>query len=127
MRVAGIGFRGQANVASLREALKAAIAKAGGGAIDALVTEAGKARAPVFRELAQALGVPGLGVEIADLGAMITPTQSARVTDMFGTGSLAEAAALVAAGPGARLVAERVVSQDGMGTAAIATDEGTDA
>jgi cobalt-precorrin 5A hydrolase len=124
--VAGIGFRGQAEVASLREALDAAIAKAGGGKVDALVTEAAKARTPVFRDLAQALGVPGLGVSIEDLGAMITPTQSARVSDMFGTGSLAEAAALVAAGPGARLVAERVVSQDGMGTAAIATDEGTD-
>ncbi|NNK15876.1 MAG: precorrin methylase, partial [Sulfitobacter sp.] len=35
-------------------------------------------------------------------------------------GSLAEAAALAAAGPNARLVAARVVSGDGMATAAIA-------
>jgi cobalt-precorrin 5A hydrolase len=39
---------------------------------------------------------------------------------MFGTGSIAEASALVAAGPGARLRGPRAVSADGTATAAIA-------
>ncbi|AYE87520.1 precorrin methylase [Sulfitobacter sp. HI0082] len=122
MRMAGIGFRGAASVASLRDAL--ARANPEGLKIDALVTEAAKARATVFRDFAQELGVPGLGITTEDLGRMITPTQSARIEDRFGTGSLSEAAALAAAGPGAVLVAERVVSGDAMATAAIAETKG---
>ena len=73
MRMAGIGFRGAASVASLRDAL--ARANPEGLKIDALVTEAAKARATVFRDFAQELGVPGLGITTEDLGRMITPTQ----------------------------------------------------
>jgi cobalt-precorrin 5A hydrolase len=47
-------------------------------------------------------------------------TQSARVRERFGTGSVAEASALAAAGPGARLLGPRVISGDGLATAAIA-------
>lgn len=86
MRMAGIGFRGAASVASLRDAL--ARANPDGLKIDALVTEAAKARATVFRDFAQELGVPGLGITTEDLARMITPTQSARIEDRFGTGSL---------------------------------------
>ncbi|OAN72904.1 precorrin methylase [Sulfitobacter sp. EhC04] len=120
MRVVGIGFRAAADLASLQDALQQVLDAAGGGGIDAVVTEAAKAREKVFREFAQVLGLPGLGVTAQDLGQMITPTQSARIQDRFGTGSLAEAAALAAAGPEARLVAQRVVSGDGMATAALA-------
>lgn len=120
MRVVGIGFRAAADLASLQDALQKVLASAGGGGIDALVTEAAKSREKVFRELAQVMCVPGLGVPTRDLSQMITPTQSARIQDRFGTGSLAEAAALAAAGPTARLVAQRVVSGDGMATAALA-------
>ena len=127
VRVAGIGFRGAAEVGALTEALALALQAAGGGRIEAVVTEAAKARSPVFRAFAAQLGVPGLGVTLDDLGQMITPTQSERILDRFGTGSLAEAAALVAAGPDARLVAARVVSGDGMATAAIADTEGQNA
>ncbi|MFD2741417.1 cobalamin biosynthesis protein [Sulfitobacter aestuarii] len=124
VRVAGIGFRGAADLASLRDALT--LAQGDGAPLQALVTEAAKARSEVFRALAQELGVPGLGIAADELTQMITPTQSARIKDRFGTGSLCEAAALAAAGPGARLVAARVVSGDGMATAAIAENEGTD-
>lgn len=119
MRVAGIGFRGAATLASLEDALARAQAVAG-GKIDALATESAKSRAPVFRELAGSLGLPGLGVRTEDMAQLLTPTQSRRILDRFGTGSLCEAAALVAAGPQAVLVAVRVVSGDGMATAAIA-------
>ena len=120
MRVAGIGFRGAAGLASLQGALHRALDAAGGGTLDALVSEAAKSREPAFRELVQLLQLPGLGVTQSDLEQMITPTQSQRIQDRFGTGSLAEAAALAAAGPQAQLVVQRVISGDGMATAAIA-------
>jgi len=120
MRTMGIGFRAAADLASLQDAMRLALEVPGGQKIDALVTEAAKSREKVFRELAQLLGVPGLGVSQTDLAQMITPTQSQRIQDKFGTGSLAEAAALAAAGPNAVLVAARVVSGDGKATAAIA-------
>ncbi|UWR22330.1 cobalamin biosynthesis protein [Sulfitobacter sp. S190] len=120
MRVAGIGFRGGAEMASLSDALQKAIDASDGKGVDAIVTESAKARSKKFRELAQVLGVPGLGVSAEDMAQMMTPTQSQRIIDTFGTGSLCEAAALVAAGADAELVAARVVSGDGMATAAIA-------
>ncbi len=121
MRIAGIGFRGAAELVSLRDALKRAN---GDHPLDAVVTESAKARTGVFRALAAELGVPGLGVPAEDISQMITPTQSERIQDRFGTGSLCEAAALAAAGPKARLVANRAVSGDGMATAAIAETKG---
>jgi cobalt-precorrin 5A hydrolase len=123
VRTAGIGFRSGASMASLQDALMRALEISGSTAIEALVTESAKSRAPVFKELAQAMGVPGLGVRSEDMAQMMTPTQSQRILDKFGTGSLCEAAALVAAGPDARLVAARVISGDGMATAAIADVE----
>jgi cobalt-precorrin 5A hydrolase len=120
MNVLGVGFRAKADAASLQDALSQVLVAAAGLKIDAIVSEVAKARTPIFRDFAQSLGVPGLGVSSADLEQMITPTQSARIQDRFGTGSLAEAAALAAAGPNARLVVERVVSTDGMATAALA-------
>ena len=120
MRVVGIGFRSGAAMASLQDAMTRAIEAAGGTAPQAIATESAKSRAPVFRELSQALSLPGLGVRTDDMATMITPTQSQRILDQFGTGSLCEAAALVAAGPEAVLVAGRVVSGDGMATAAVA-------
>ena len=122
MIIAGIGFRGAANLASLRDAL--ARANPDGIKIDALVTEAMKARATVFCDFAQELGVPGLGIAREDISRMITPTQSARIEERFGTGSLCEAAALAAGGPGAVLCALRVVSGDAMATAALAKTKG---
>ncbi|MDF3415242.1 cobalamin biosynthesis protein [Sulfitobacter sp. M57] len=120
MRVLGIGFRATADLASLQDAMRLALESAGPAKIDTLVTEAAKSREKVFQEFAGLMGIPGLGVTQADLQQMITPTQSQRIQDKFGTGSLAEAAALVAAGPNARLVAPRVVSGDANATAAIA-------
>ena len=120
MKTLGIGFRAEADATSLQDALAQVLVAAKGTTIDAVVSEAAKARAPVFRDCAQALGVPGLGITQTDLSRMITPTQSQRIQDKFGTGSLAEAAALAAAGPNARLVVQRVISGDGKATAAIA-------
>ncbi|MGJ8544014.1 MAG: cobalamin biosynthesis protein [Sulfitobacter sp.] len=122
MRFAGIGFRGAATEASLRDALERALD--GAPMPDGLVTEAAKSRAEVFRAFAASCALPGLGASQQDMALVLTETQSQRVIDRFGTGSLAEAAALVAAGPGAVLVAARAVSGDGMATAAIAETKG---
>jgi cobalt-precorrin 5A hydrolase len=58
------------------------------------------------------------------LAGIATPTQSERIKERVGTGSVAEAAALAAAGRRARLISTRAVSQDRMATAAIAEGDG---
>ncbi|HWL19520.1 MAG TPA: cobalamin biosynthesis protein [Bradyrhizobium sp.] len=121
MRVAGLGFRKEATIESLRDALAAA---GGARGLDALATAADKAGAAVIVSLACELGLTIRPVPAEVLARVETPTRSARIATMFGTGSLAEAAALAAAGQGARLVAERTVSRDRAATAAIAEGEG---
>ncbi len=116
MIVAGLGFRKDAGIDSLRDAL----ARAGGQAAEALATAADKAEAPVIRALAAETALPLHAVPLEALRHQPTLTQSARVASLYGTGSLAEAAALAAAGPGARLIGPRVISQDGKATAALA-------
>lgn len=115
MRVAGFGFRGAATVGSLLDAL----ARAGGDAA-LLATAEAKADEPVVRALAERLGLRLVVVGREDLAAQTTLTCSAKVAERFGAGSVAEAAALAACGPGARLIGPRVVSGDGLATAAIA-------
>lgn len=116
MIVAGLGFRSGAAAPALRDAL----ARAGGGAVSALATAADKAGAAAIRDLAAELGLPVIAVAPADLAAQSVVTSSPRVAALRGTGSVAEAAALAAAGPGARLLGPRAVSGDGMATAALA-------
>jgi cobalt-precorrin 5A hydrolase len=117
MKVAGFGFRKGTTLAALQDAL----ARAGGASgLSAIATADDKAGAAVIRSLGRALNMPVLAVAPATIVAQITLTRSARVKARYGTGSLAEAAALAAAGPGARLLAPRAQSQDGTATAAIA-------
>lgn len=115
MRVAGIGFRASATVASLEDALARA-----GGAADLIATLSDKAVAPALLAFASSRGLLVQAVGQAEIAGVATLTRSARIAERFGTGSLAEAAALVAAGPGARLTGPRVISEDGLATAAIA-------
>ena len=60
----------------------------------------------------------------ASLNTATVITQSEASFRRYGTGSVAEATALLAAGKGARLIAPRVVSSDGMATCAIAEGKG---
>lgn len=115
MRVAGFGFRAAATV----DDLAAALALTGGG-VDRLATDRRKA-GPALAALGERLG---LAVDAVDVSGTATPHASARVMAGFGTGSVAEAAALVAAGRNARLVVGRVVAPNGMATAAIAEGDG---
>lgn len=121
MKVAGLGFKSDATLTSLREALLAA---GGPDGLAAVATISDKADAEPLRQLAHECGVPIKAVSADVLAGIVTPTQSQRIADTFGTGSVAEAAALAAAGPHARLVATRVVSQDRTATAAIAEGDG---
>ncbi|MBR0963928.1 cobalamin biosynthesis protein [Bradyrhizobium diazoefficiens] len=121
MKVAGLGFRQDVTLASLREALLAAGGPAG---LAAVATVSDKADAEVLQQLARECGVPIKAISADLLACVDTPTQSELVLEKFGTGSVAEAAALAAAGPHARLIAPRAVSQDRTATAAIAEGDG---
>ncbi|OKO79183.1 cobalamin biosynthesis protein [Bradyrhizobium sp. NAS96.2] len=121
MKVAGLGFRREASVASLREALDAA---GGAEGLAALATVSEKTDATALRLLAQELGLLIRGIPADALAEVETVTQSELVRAAFGTGSIAEAAAIAAAGRGARLISARAVSQDRMATAAIAEGDG---
>ncbi|WP_407113105.1 cobalamin biosynthesis protein [Bradyrhizobium sp. LMG 9283] len=121
MKVAGLGFRKDVTLASLREALLAA---GGPEGLAAMATVTDKANAEVLKQLARECGVPIMAVPADRLADIDTLTNSNLVAEKFGTGSVAEAAALAAAGPRARLIATRVVSQDRTATAAIAEGDG---
>ncbi|WP_439404978.1 cobalamin biosynthesis protein [Bradyrhizobium sp. DASA03076] len=121
MKVAGLGFKQDVTLASLREALLAAGGSAG---LAAVATVSDKADAEPLKQLARECGVPIKAVPAETLAGIATPSQSQRITERFGTGSLAEAAALAAAGPHARLIATRAVSRDRAATAAIAEGDG---
>ena len=114
---AGFGFRGAATVESLKDALERARR---GLSPDLVATAAEKAEAPVFREFAQGLGLPVSAMPHASLRKQSTATRSAKAMVTHGTGSVAEAAALAAAGTEARLVSPRVVSEDRLATCALA-------
>lgn len=121
MKVAGLGFKMDVTLASLREALAAA---GGADGLAAMATVSDKADAEPLKQLARECGVPIRAIPADVLASVETPTQSKLVTEKFGTGSVAEAAALAAAGPLARLIATRAVSQDRTATAAIAEGDG---
>ncbi|MBX9647073.1 MAG: cobalamin biosynthesis protein [Xanthobacteraceae bacterium] len=121
MKIAGIGFRETADISSLRSALMSA---GGTDGVMALATATEKAEAMVLVALAAEFHLPIRAIAPDALAAVETLTKSERVAARFGTGSLAEAAALAAAGPAARLLGPRAVSADGMATAAIAEGDG---
>lgn len=122
MIAAGFGFRAAATEGSLRDALDRAAA---GRAVAVLAAPADKAEASALRALATSLRLPVVAVSAADLSATDTLTRSPRVLATRGTGSVAEAAALAAAGPdgSARLLGSRAVSADRLATCALATTE----
>ncbi|MBV6634838.1 MAG: cobalamin biosynthesis protein [Mameliella sp.] len=121
MIVAGFGFRGAVSVQGLVDAFCGA---GSGQTVSALATAADKAETPVFMAFARQMGLPVIGIDAATLSAQEVRTQSVASTAARQTGSLAEAAALAAAGPGARLIVTRVVSEDRMATCALAEGEG---
>ena len=117
MIVAGFGFRAKATRDSLADALDRA---APGQRPQALATVAEKADATALVTLAADLDLPIQSVSAEALARQDTPSLSSASIDAHGTGSVAEAAALAAAGPSARLVAPRSISHDRLATCALA-------
>lgn len=118
--VAGFGFRAAATTDSLADALREARAAAGRNEpLACIAAPADKAAAPVFTRFAADVGVEIAAVAAKNLPAE-TPTQAPRVLAERGVGSVAEAAALAAAGPGAKLLAPRAISEDRAATCALA-------
>ena len=117
--VAGFGFRQGATLGSLRAVLL--LAEQAGGPAAALATMPARAQAPALQMLAAERGLPLLAVGVAGIR---TPTRSARIMARYGTGSVAEAAAMVAAGPGASITVARIIAPDGMATCAMAATKG---
>ncbi|MCT8002517.1 cobalamin biosynthesis protein [Sphingomonas sanguinis] len=113
MVIAGFGCRAGATHESFRSALAVA-----GVHPDALAVPADRAAAIAGFALAEGLSVRPIPVD--SLHGIDTPTRSAASLAYRGVGSVAEAAALAAAGPGARIIVPRVTSSDRMATCAIA-------
>ncbi len=112
MLIAGLGCRRGARVEDVTASIALVLERAGRGpeGLARLATSAAKANEPGLRAAAVTLGlvleaVPDAALRAAAPGCL---SHSARVLAETGLPSLAEAAALAAAGPGARLLGPRV-------------------
>lgn len=127
MIVAGFGCRKSANADDLEAALLAAIKAADIdiSAICGFATANDKAQEAGLKELSQRHALPILAIDIQKLqsAATHTITKSPAVMAAKGVPSIAETAALAAAGPASRLLAQRVTR----GAAACALAIGADA
>jgi cobalt-precorrin 5A hydrolase len=125
MIVAGVGCRRGAGAPDIEAAIRAALARAGvtPDALDAIATTAAKQGDIAIDTAAARFGVAVILVPEPELRAASerTATKSERVLALMGVPSVAEAAALAAAGPSARLLSARLVV--GSATCAVATSE----
>lgn len=126
MIVAGIGCRRGASADEIEAVIVLALGRLGlkPQDLNALATFEEKAEEPGIREAARRLSRPVLACSAEDLRAVRDRifTPSARAEAATGAPSVAEAAALVAAGPGARLRLPRIATA--RATCAIAEGEG---
>ncbi len=122
MIVAGIGCRRGAPASDIEAAIRAALSRAGlrDEVLDAVATIATKSSEGGIAAAAAMFGVAVLPVEENALKAASAraETHSERVLALVGVASVAEAAALAAAGPQAQLICPRIVV--GTATCAIA-------
>jgi cobalt-precorrin 5A hydrolase len=126
--VIGLGFRDQATAQSIGEVLADVAARAAHpGVATVLAVVEDKAAHPGLLAAVQATPFPVETVTAEALRAvdLRVTTRSERVFKQRGVGSVCEAAALAAAGAGARLVVTRHVSTDRNATAAAAITKGT--
>ena len=126
MIVAGVGCRRGGAAADIETAILSALAQAAltPAALDAIATIPAKEDEGGIAAAAAKLGVALIVVPEAELQAADarTLTRSPRVEAATGLGSVAEAAALAAAGPSGRLIAARLVV--GSATCALARSDG---
>ncbi len=117
MIVAGIGFSSAATAETLQAVFDQAT---GGHSVQALATVADKEGHVGLAKFATSTGLPLIFVSSDDLVGLPTLTCSTRSRSTYGTGSVAEASALAAAGTGARLLSPRHISGDRLATCAVA-------
>ena len=112
MIVAGIGCRKGAAAAAIEAAINAALARAGlaANALALIATSAAKGKEPGIADAAARLGIPVVFIAQCDLkvASHHAETRSQRVMALTGVPSVAEAAALAAAGGAAKLLAPRI-------------------
>jgi cobalamin biosynthesis protein CbiG len=125
MIVAGIGCRRGAGAADIEAAIRAALARAGiaPDALDAIATIEKKQDESGIAAAAAKLGLDVVVISEAELTTANEriATRSNRVLALTGVPSVAEAAALAAAGPSARLLSPRLAL--GGATCALAASE----
>jgi cobalt-precorrin 5A hydrolase len=125
MIVAGVGCRRGTPAPDIEAAIRAALAQAGlaAHALDAIATIAAKHDEAGIETAAAHFGVSVVLVPDSELKSAgeRTQTKSERVLALTGVPSVAEAAALAAAGPAARLIGPRLVI--GAATCALAVSE----
>lgn len=127
MIVAGLGCRKGVTFAEVEEALAAALYDAGlrGWHVDLMATAEARASEPALAEAARHAGVTLHVCSLASMKAVAgkAVTRSARVEELVGVPSVAETAALAAAGRGAKLLGPRIAV--GGATCAIAVGDGS--
>ncbi|MES2611206.1 MAG: cobalamin biosynthesis protein [Pseudomonadota bacterium] len=118
--VLGVGLRAQASPGTLQAlwAQAQSLLPGQSACFCAVAVLQGKAGHPA---LAGWLGPSALlAVPVEQMRGQPVATQSPNLQARYGTGSVAEAAALVAAGPQAQLLLPRLVAEDGSATLAVA-------
>ena len=127
MIVAGIGCRKGARAADIEAAIVAAFAPLGVATTELrlIATSVAKGGEPGIAAAASAIGVPLILISQGDLATagVRAATRSERVMVLAGVPSVAEAAALAAGGPAARLIVPRIAV--GPATCALADTEAT--
>lgn len=121
--VVGVGLRAQATPATLQALWLQAQTLLPGQAdcFCAVAVLQGKAGHPALAGwLGSTPGTPVLAVSVDQMRDQPVATRSLHLQARYGTGSVAEAAALSAAGPQARLLLPRRVAEDGSATLAMA-------
>jgi cobalt-precorrin 5A hydrolase len=113
MIVAGFGLRASATLACLRGML-------GDTKVDALAVVADKAGHHALIALAKEITKPLRAIALDDLACDRAQTPAPRQPNRYGNTSVAEAAALAAAGPEAVLLQTRITAADGTATMALA-------
>lgn len=113
MIAVGLGLRPGTELTDIRTCVEAALGRLDLdiSAVGCLATVAARAAEPGLIALAAAIGAPVIGIPDGALRGQDAgcATRSTRIVSLFGVGSVAEAAALAAAGASASLILPRIV------------------
>ena len=126
MIIAGFGFNSKATRQSFLDAMEMAVAFVEDHAdegISALATAEDKEGFHALQFLSGQTGLPLWSIRLGDISGAAVGT-SPHSPDRYGNRRLAEAAALIGAGPGGQLLGERMVSPDGHVTVALSMGPG---